>query len=108
MYQYIVHRAEFFLLEVLNLYLILPNVILPVSPPSISLICFRAGIIGNNYFSKISSIINKDLPLVRAVCCARLTHFTPFHSVFKIHFYINLQRRLFVPLISSPFALNAV
>ena len=48
MYQYIVHKLEFLLLEVLYLYLILPNVILPVSPPSIFLIWFRNRIIGNN------------------------------------------------------------
>jgi hypothetical protein len=37
MYQYIVYKLEFLLHQVLNL----PNVILPVSPPSISLIWFR-------------------------------------------------------------------
>jgi len=47
MYQYTVHKLEFLLLEALNLNLILPNVILPVSPPSISLIWFRTTIIGN-------------------------------------------------------------
>ena len=31
MYQYTVHKLEFSLLEALNLYLILPNVILPVA-----------------------------------------------------------------------------
>jgi hypothetical protein len=91
-----------------NLYLILPNVNLPVSPPSISLIWFRAMIIGNNHFNKISSIINKGLSLVRIGYCTRLIDFTPFHSVFKAHYYINLWRRLLVPAISSPFALNAV
>jgi len=40
MYQYTVHKLEFVLPEALNLYLILPNVISPVSPPSISLIWF--------------------------------------------------------------------
>jgi len=34
MYQFIVRKLEFLLLEALNLFLILPNVILPVSPPS--------------------------------------------------------------------------
>jgi hypothetical protein len=47
MYQYIVHRQEFLSLEVLNLYLILPNVILPFPLPNISPIFFRIRIIGN-------------------------------------------------------------
>ena len=47
MYRYIVHIAELLLLEILNLYFILPNVILPVFPPSIFLIWFWTGIIGN-------------------------------------------------------------
>jgi hypothetical protein len=46
-YQYLVHKAELLLLEVLNLYSTLPNVILPVSLPSIFLIWFRTRIIGN-------------------------------------------------------------
>jgi hypothetical protein len=46
MYQYTVHKANFFLLEVLISYFILPNVNLPVSPPSIFLIWFRTRIIG--------------------------------------------------------------
>lgn len=49
MYQYIAHKLEYLLLEVLNLYLILPNVILPVSLPSITLIWFQIRIIAKTY-----------------------------------------------------------
>ena len=34
LYQYFARKLEFLLLEALNLFLILPNVILPVSPPN--------------------------------------------------------------------------
>jgi hypothetical protein len=47
MYQYGVNILVFLSLEAINLYLILPNVMLLVSPPSISLIWFRTRIIGN-------------------------------------------------------------
>jgi hypothetical protein len=42
-----VHKEEFLLLEVQKQYFFLPNVILLVSPPIISLIWFRTRIIGN-------------------------------------------------------------
>jgi len=48
MYQYILHKAEFLLLEFLNLYFILPNLILPVCPPNIFLTWCRTRIIGNS------------------------------------------------------------
>jgi len=51
-YKYIAHKEEFLLLEVLNLYNILPNVILAVSPPSIFLIRFRTRIIRNILYTK--------------------------------------------------------
>jgi hypothetical protein len=43
---------EFLLLQTLNLFLILPNVILPVCPPRISLTRFRTRIIGNTVVNK--------------------------------------------------------
>jgi len=45
--KYILHKLEFILLEVLNLYYILPNVILRMYPPSVSLFRLRTRIIGN-------------------------------------------------------------
>jgi hypothetical protein len=53
-YQYTVHKAIFLSLEVLNVYLVLPNLILPVSPSSISLIWFRTLVIGNTLLNKKS------------------------------------------------------
>jgi hypothetical protein len=47
-YQYVVHKLVFLLFEVLNLYSVIQNVILLVSPPSKSLIWFQTRIIGNN------------------------------------------------------------
>jgi len=49
MFQYIVHKMEFFSLETLNLFLILlRNVVLPFSPPNIFVIRFRTRITGSN------------------------------------------------------------
>jgi hypothetical protein len=61
-----------------------------------------------HHFYKNSSVNNKVLSLVRVVCCARSINFSPFHSVFKIHFCSNLWRTLLVPVFSSVFALSAV
>jgi hypothetical protein len=69
LYQYAVHRLEFLLLEVLNLFLILRNVILSVSPPSISLIWFRTRIIGNNMKVCIYRVSQEE--------CARLRESVP-------------------------------
>ena len=56
LYHYILHKLEFLLLEVLNLYLILPNVILPFSPPRISLTWFRTRI-GNKAYATVNSYL---------------------------------------------------
>ena len=61
-----VHNRQLLLLEGLNLYLILLNVILPLSPPSISLIWFWTTIIGNislvtNYENSISDEITHKI-----------------------------------------------
>jgi len=56
LYQYIVDNLEFLFLEVQNLYLILPNVILPASSLSIYPIWFRTRVIGNNIYSEANKV----------------------------------------------------
>jgi hypothetical protein len=48
------------LLEVLNLYFILPNVILPISLPRISLIWFRTKIIGNKMLTSYALSVGES------------------------------------------------
>jgi hypothetical protein len=85
MYRYIVHIAELLLLEILNIYFIFPNVILPVFPRSIFLIWFRTGIIGNistvvafvvenNYTSPFSKWNLKQLELSQTQSRWRAIH----------------------------------
>ena len=62
LYQCTVHNREFLLVEGLNLYLILLNAILPLSPPSISLIWFWTTIIGNiSLIAKYDNSISDDI-----------------------------------------------
>ena len=58
MYQYIAHKLEFLSLEVLNLRQIVPNVILPVSRPSIFVIWFRTRITGNGISASANSCVD--------------------------------------------------
>jgi len=83
-------QSGIILLEVLNLYYILPSVILPVPQPSIFLICFRTKIIGNTVlpvYLRITSLLSPPNRISLSFCLPRSSF--PWNFAVKVYFLFS-------------------